>query len=120
MDAERIDDDEDDADQWGKEHVDRDRDQLFDVGAHLLQLAKRFAAALVFEHGVRQVERVADAVSVDLRPEPLGDDVDDVVLEVLGHTRDKSDANRCRQEHADAAKELPRGVVLELGGVFVD
>ena len=92
--AEGVDHHEDDADQRGEQHVDRGRDQLLDVGAHLLQPAERLAAALILEHRIGQLERVADAVRVELRAEPLGDDVDVVVLEVLGDARDERDADR--------------------------
>ena len=84
------------------------RDQLLDVGAHLLQLAERLAAALVLEHRVGQLERVPDAVGVELRAQPLRDDVDEVVLEVLGDARDERHADRRRQQQADAAEELRR------------
>ena len=70
------------------------RDQLLDVGAHLLQLAERLAAALVLEDRIGQLERVADAVGVELRAQPLRDDVDEVVLEVLRDARDERDADR--------------------------
>ena len=82
------------------------RDQLLDVGAHLLQLAERLAAALILEHRVGQLQRVADAVGVELRAQPLGDDVDVVVLEVLGDARDERDADRRAEQQADAAEEL--------------
>ena len=80
-------------DQGREQHVDRGRDQLLHVGADLLQLAQRLAAALVLEHLVGQVQGVADAVGVDLRAQPLRDHVDEVVLEVLGHARDEGDAD---------------------------
>ena len=63
---EGVDHHEDDADQRGEHHVDGRRDELLDVGAHLLQLAERLAAALVLEHRVGQLERVADAVGVEV------------------------------------------------------
>ena len=96
------------------------RDQLLDVGAHLLQLAERLAAALILEHRVGQLERVADAVGVELRAEPLRDDVDVVVLEVLGHARDERDADRRAEQQADAPEELAGRVFLEPGRVLVD
>ena len=89
------------------------RDELLDVGAHLLQLAERFAAALILEHRVGQLERMPDAVGVELRAEPLGDDVDVVVLEVLGDARDERHADRGAEQQADAAEELAGGVFLE-------
>ena len=67
MHAERVDHDEDDADERGEQDVDRDGDQLLDVGPHLLQLAERFAAALILEDRVGQLQRVPDAVGVELR-----------------------------------------------------
>ena len=118
--AERVDHHEDDADERREQHVDRRRDQLLDVGAHLLQLAERLAAALILEHRVGQLERVPDAVRVELRAEPLRDDVDEVVLEVLRDARDERHADRRAEQQADAAEELAGRVLLEPGGVLVD
>ena len=81
--------------------------ELLDVGPHLLELAERFAAALILEDGVGQLQRVADAVGVELSAKPLRDQVDVVVLEVLGDARDEGHAHRRRQQQADAAEELP-------------
>ena len=90
-------------------------DQLLDVGAHLLQPAERLAAALILEHRIGQLQRVPDAVRVELRAEPLGDDVDVVVLEVLGHARDERDADRRAEQQADAAEELGRSCIPGTG-----
>ena len=57
-------------------------------------VAERLAAALILEDRVRQLERVPDAVRVDLRADTLRDDVDEVVLEVLGDAGDEGDADR--------------------------
>ncbi len=115
-----IDHHEDDAHQRGEQHVDRRRDQLLDVGPHFLELAQRFAAALVLEDGVRELQRVADAVGVELRAQPLRHQVDVVVLEVLRHARDEGHAHRRRQQKADAPEELPGGVLRKSGCVAVD
>ncbi len=120
VDAEGVDHHEDDADERGEQHVDRCRDQALDVGADLLEPAERFAAALVLEHRIRQLERVLDAVRVQLGAQPLRDDVDVVVLEVLGHARDERDADRRGEEQADAPEELARRVFLEPRRVLVD
>ena len=108
VDAEGVDDHEDDAHQRREEDVDGGGDQLLDVGADLLQLAQGLAAPLVLEDLVGQVQRVADAVRVDLGPQALGDHVDEVVLEVLGHPGDEGHAHRRRQEQAHPAEELRR------------
>ena len=63
---------------------------------------------------------MADAVGVELRAQALRDDVDEVVLEVLGHARDERHADRGCQQQAHAAEELARRVLLELRGVVVD
>ena len=120
VDAPGVDHHEDDADQRREQHVDRRGDQLLDVGADLLQLAQRLAAALVLEHRVGEIQRVLDAVRVEPRPEALGDDVDEVVLEVLGDARDERDADRGGQQQADAAEELAGAVLREPRRVFVD
>jgi hypothetical protein len=77
--------DEDDTDERREDQVDGERDEFLHVRADLLELPQRLAAALVLEHGVRQLQRVPDAVGVHLRAEPLGDDVDEIVLKVLRH-----------------------------------
>ena len=105
--AERVDHHEDDPDERREEHVDARRDQLLDVGAHLLQPAERLAAALVLEHRIRQLQRVPDAVRIQLRAQPLRDDVDVVVLEVLRDARDERDPDRGAEQQADAPEELP-------------
>ncbi len=56
MDADRVGHDEEDADQRREKNIDAGRDQLLDVGAHLLQASERFAAALILEHRVGQLE----------------------------------------------------------------
>src|SRR6185295_6530377 len=73
---ERVDDDEDDADEGGEDQVDRERNELLDVGSDLLKLAQRLAASLILEDGVGQLQRVPDTVRVHLGADPLDDDVD--------------------------------------------
>ena len=62
---------------------------------------------------------MSNPVRVELGTEALGDDVDEVVLEVLGDARDEGDADRGSQEQAYATKELPICVVVVLRGVVV-
>ena len=116
----RVDHHEDHADQRGEDQIDRHVDQLLHVGSDLLQFAQRLAAALVFEQRVGQFQRVPDAVGIDARADLLGDQVDEVVLEILGDARDERDAHGRRQQHADAADELRAGVFAVSGGVGVD
>ena len=120
MDVEGVDHDEDDTDEGAEEQVDADLDELFDVGADLLQLAEGFAGALVLEDLVGEGQGVADAVGVHLGTELLGDAADDVVLEILGDAGDEGDADGGAQEERDAAEELLGCVLLVLGGVVVD
>ena len=56
---------------------------------------------------------MADAVRVELGAEPLRDDVDVVVLEVLRDARDERDAHRRAEQQADAPEELAGRVFLE-------
>ena len=116
----RVDHDEDHADHRGEQQVHGDGDELLDVGADLLQLAQRLAAALVLELRVGQFERVADAVGVDPRADLLGDQVDVVVLKVLGDAGDEGHADRRAQQERYAANELPDRVVVEARGVGID
>ena len=81
---------------------------------------ERLAAALILEDLVRQRQGMPDAVRVDLRAEPLRDDVDEVVLEVLRDTRDERHADGGQQQDADASKELARGVFLVARRVLID
>ncbi len=120
VDGEGVHHDEHDADDRLEEDVDGGGDQLLDVGAHLLQLAERLAAALVLEELVGKVERVPDAVRVQLGPDPLRHDVHEVVLEVLGHAGDERHADGGEQQEGDAAEELAGRVLVEACGVLVD
>jgi hypothetical protein len=120
VDGEGVDRHEHDAHQGGEHGVDGRGDELFHVRADLLQLAQRLAAALVLEHRVGQLQGVADAVRVDLRPQALRDHVDEVVLEVLGHARDEGHAHRRRQQQAHAGEELSGRVLPEPHGIAVD
>jgi len=86
----------------------------------LPEFAERLAAPLILEDGVRQLEGMADAVRVELGPETLRDDVDEIVLEVLGDSRDERDTDGSAEEQADTAKELPGGELLEFRRVLVD
>lgn len=115
-----VDHDEDDANQGAKQYVDEDLDELLDVGAHLLQFAERFAAALIFEDLVREAQRMADAVGVHSRAELLRDSVDDVVLNVLRDAGDEGHADRRAEQERDAAEELFGGVLLILRRVVID
>ena len=111
MHASGVEDHEDQADQRGEDQVHGHGDQLLHVGSHFLQLAQGLAAALVFEERVGQFERVAYAVGIDARAHLLGDQVDAVVLEILGDARNERDAHRRRQQSADAPDELRAGVL---------
>ncbi len=103
MHAGGVDDDEYQADQRGEDQVDRRGDQLLNVGPHLLQFAQGLAAALVFEERVGQFQGVAYAIGIDSRANLLCDQVDAVVLEVLGHARNERYEHRRRKQTADAA-----------------
>ena len=120
MHAERVNHHEDDAHERCEHHVDGVGQQLLDVRPDLLQLAQRFAAALILEDRIRQLERMADAVGIELGAEPLRDHVDVVVLEVLGDARDKRHAHGGAQQQAHAAEELPGRVLLETRRIPVD
>ena len=117
---ERVNHHEHDADERREEDVDDADDQLLDVGAHLLKLAECFAAALIFEDRIRQLERVADAVRVELRAQALCDQVDVVVLKILGDARDERHANRGAEQQRHAAEELAGRVLRKPRRVIVD
>ena len=118
--AERIDHHEDNADERGEQHVDGCRDELLDVGSDFLQFAQRLPAALILEHRVGQLERVANPVRVQLRAQALRNHVDVVVLEVLRDARDERHADRRAEQQADAFEELAGRVFLEAGGILID
>ena len=120
MDVKRVHHHKDHAHQGAEEDVDRDLDKLFDVGANLLQLAQRLAAALVFKDLIRQAQRMANAIRVHLRAHLLRDQTDHVVLDVFGHSRNKGHAHRRAQQQRDAAKELLGGILLKLRRVVID
>ena len=118
--AEGIDHHEDDADERGEQDVDGGRDELLDVGSYFLQLAERLAAALILEHRIGELERVANPVRIQLRAEPLRNHVDVVILEVLRDARDERDPYGGAEQKADAFEELAGRIFLEPGRVLVD
>ena len=61
-----------------------------------------------------------DAVRIQLRTQALRDHVDVGILEILGHAGDKGDADRRREQQADALEELTSRVFLEARGVLVN
>ena len=120
VDGERIDDDEHDAHQCGKQDADRRRDQPFDIRTHFLQFPEGLSAALVFEDGIGKLKRVAQSVGVELRSQTLGDDVDEIVLEVLRYPGNERYADGGGEEEADAPDELSGGILTEPGRVLID
>ena len=120
MDGERVDGHEDQADQGDEHHVHEVRDQHLRVGPRLLHLLQDLPRALVLEDGVGKGEGVGDAPLVQLRADALGDDVDEVVLEVLGDARDERDADVGQEEQQHAAHEDVRRDVPDLHRVPVD
>ena len=89
MNSHRVDHDEQDADQRDEQNIDDGVRQPLDIRANLLKFAERFAAALIFEDRIWQLERVPHAIRVDLRAGPLRDDVDVVILKILGNSRNE-------------------------------
>ena len=61
-----------------------------------------------------------ETVGIELRAQPLGDDVDEVVLEVLGDAGDERHSDGCSEEEAHTTDELPGRVVTVPGGVLVN
>jgi len=116
----RVEDDEHDADQSRENEIDRQRDEFLDVGPHFLELAQRLAASLVLKDGIRQLQRVPDAVRIHLGAHTLDDDVDVIVLEVLGDARHESDAHCHQQQRSRALDECRRLVFAEACRVVVD
>ena len=91
--AEGVDHHEHDADERNEDDVDCGGDKSFHVTANFLQLAQCFSAALVLEDLVGKVQRVADAVGVHFRAEPLHNHVGEIILKVLGDSRDERDSH---------------------------
>ena len=77
------------------------------------RLAQGLAATLVFEHGIRQLERVPDAVRIEPRTQSLGDEADVVVLKILGDARHERHTDRRGEQQADAAEKLTGGVLAK-------
>ena len=73
-----------------------------DVGPHLLQFAERLPAALIFEHLVRQLKRMAQSIGIDLRPQSLCDGIDIIILKILRHAGDKGSSHRRQEEKRTA------------------
>src|SRR5436190_3707671 len=111
MNAPGVDHDKDNADQRGEEQVDRDVDELLYVGSHFLKLAQSLSASLIFELRIRKLQRMPDTVGIEPRSHLLCDQIDEVVLEVLRHTRNKRHADGHSEKHTDTSNELGAGVL---------
>src|SRR5262245_27990307 len=111
---------EQDAYKRDEENIDDRIGQALDIRSHFLELPQSFAAALVFEYAVRQLERMADAIGVDLCAKPLCDDVDVVILKILGDPRDERHAYSGRQQQTYTLKELACCVLAVAGRVIVN
>src|SRR5206468_10328728 len=61
-----------------------------------------------------------DTVGINLSTEPLCNDVDVVILEILCHARNERDSNSGCEQQADASKEFSRCVVAVSSGVVID
>src|SRR6185436_20029226 len=112
--------DEDDAHHRQVQHVNDDVEEFFCIGPRLLKFAQSFAAALIFEDGVREFQGMPDSIGIHLGSQALRDDVGEVVLEVLGNAGNKSPTNRHRQPKADAADEYLFRQLFVWNGIVID
>ena len=115
-----IDHHEHQADERSENQIDRRGDELLHIGADLLQLAQRLAAALVFEEGVRQFQRMTDAVGVNARTHLLCDQVHEIILKVLCDPGNERDSDCSREQPANALDEFRLGQLGETGNIAVN
>ena len=83
----RIDQNEGDPDQGHKNDIDEAQDQLLAVEARFLEFLEQFTRPLVFKNGVRQRERMLDAVGIELGSHALSHDIFVILLEILRNAR---------------------------------
>ena len=95
-------------------------DQPLDIGSNLLKFAQRLAAPLVLKNRIRQLKRVANAVGIDLRADPLRDDVGEIILEIFGNTRNKSDADGSAKKHRHTPVKRIGWNRVSFGSVILD
>ena len=69
---------------------------------------------------IRQFQRMAKTIGIDLRAQPLGDDVDEGVLEVLRNPGDKCHSHGSQKQQTDPFEEACLSVLLEVQRVFID
>ena len=120
MHPEGVDHHKNDADHRDKEHIDGRGNKPLNVAPYLLQLAQSFAAALVFEYLIGQIQRMPDPVRVHFRAQPLHDHVDEIVLKIFRHARHKRHSHRRQQQKPCSPDELPLRVLVILRGIAVD
>ncbi len=120
MDGKCIDHHKDHPDQRGEERADRRRDEPFDIEPDFLELSERLAAPLVLEHCVGELKRVPEPVGIEPGTEPLGDDVDEIILEVLRDARDECHSHGRGKQEADTTEELRMCIVPVPGRVLVN
>ncbi len=94
MDAEGIDHHKNDAHDRNENHINGSGNESLYIAADFLQFAESLAAALVLEYLVGQIQGMPDPIGVHPCAQALHDYVDEIVLEVLGHTRHKRHAHR--------------------------
>src|SRR5262249_35838246 len=94
--------------------------QTLNISANLLKFPECLPAPLIFKDRVRQFERMLDAIRINLRTQPLRNDVDVVVLEVFGYTGHKGCANSQKKKNPHAPKKLARRVLRVSSGVVID
>ena len=120
VDVDGVDCHEDNANERGEEDIDKSANKSFDIGADFLKAAKRFAATLIFEQGVRQRERPFDASRIEFGAGLLGDDVDVIILEILGNSRDEGYEHREGQQRRHTLNEIANRILMKLGGVIIN
>lgn len=120
MDADGVQCDKHDAYECGEDNIDKSRDQAFNIRSHFLKFAQGLSAALILKYGVRQLERMREAIGIDLRAQFLCDGVDVVILEILCHAGDKSDANRRPQQRGHSGEKFTLGKPVKMCGIAVN
>ena len=103
-----------------EQHIHKGTHEFFGVGAHLLQNGQGLAAALVFKLLVGEAHSVLQPISEHTGTKFLGDDVQEIVLEILGDAADHGhgDAGQQQRPHAGIGPaEIPEEIAAQHAGI---
>src|SRR5438045_3221679 len=93
-----IDKNENNADNDTEQDVDKIDHEFFNVGAYFSKDRQCLTAALIFKLLIRQFHRMLESVGENFGAEFLDDNLQEIVLEILGDPADHRYCDGCNQQ----------------------